>query len=125
MPIPATIISSISAISSRDVEFMTAAIAEAKRALDLNEVPVGAVVVRDGEIIGRGFNRPIGTTDPTAHAELLAIREASAFAGNYRLANSVLYATIEPCLMCYGASVHARVSTIANDDRPDTLIEID
>ena len=73
------------------------------------EVPVGAVVVREGRIIGRGSNRPIGANDPTAHAEILALREAAAALGNYRLNDCDLYVTIEPCAMCAGAMVHARI----------------
>jgi tRNA(adenine34) deaminase len=92
--------------------FMRAALGEARRAFDAGEVPVGAVVVLDGKIIGRGFNRPISSRDPTAHAEIVALREAAAAAGNYRLVGTTLYVTIEPCLMCVGAMVHARVETL-------------
>jgi len=83
--------------------------AEAARA---GEVPVGAVVVAGGEIIGRGRNAPVGTSDPTAHAEIAALRDAAARTGNYRLTGSTLYVTVEPCLMCVGALVHARVATL-------------
>jgi len=76
------------------------------------EVPVGAVVVLNGAVVGRGYNRPIGASDPTAHAEVLALREASRAAGNYRLPGATLYVTVEPCLMCVGAIVHARVATV-------------
>ncbi|HXH08140.1 MAG TPA: tRNA adenosine(34) deaminase TadA [Vicinamibacterales bacterium] len=76
------------------------------------EVPVGAVVVAGGEVIGRGFNRPIGDHDPTAHAEIVALREAGRAAGNYRLPGATLYVTVEPCLMCVGAMVHARIATL-------------
>src|SRR5271165_806705 len=76
------------------------------------EVPVGAIVVMDGEIRGRGFNSPIRLSDPTAHAEMLAIREAARVAGNYRLENSTLYATLEPCVMCAGALVQARIGRL-------------
>ena len=76
------------------------------------EVPVGSVVVLDGEIVGEGFNQPIGTNDPTAHAEMVALREAGRRTGNYRLVGSTLYVTIEPCQMCVGAMVHARVARV-------------
>jgi tRNA(adenine34) deaminase len=93
-------------------DFMLAALSEAVRAADAGEVPVGAVVVIDGEIVGRGFNQPIGTHDPTAHAEIVALRDAAARVGNYRLTGSALYVTVEPCLMCVGAMIHARVGTL-------------
>ena len=92
--------------------FMRAALAEARRALEAGEVPVGAIVVLDGQIIGCGFNQPIGANDPTAHAEIVALRAASRARGNYRLVGTTLYVTIEPCLMCVGAMVHARVGTL-------------
>ena len=85
--------------------FMRAALDEARRALEAGEVPVGAIVVLDGQIIGCGFNQPIGANDPTAHAEIVALREASRARGNYRLVGTTLYVTIEPCLMCVGAMV--------------------
>lgn len=85
------------------------ALREAQRALALGEVPVGAVVVRDGQIVGRGCNRPITTNDPTAHAEVLALREAGQTIGNYRLLDCDLYVTVEPCAMCAGAITHARI----------------
>ena len=91
---------------------MRLALAQAALARAAGEVPVGAVVVQDGAVVGRGYNRPIGTSDPTAHAEVLALREAARAAGNYRLTGSVLYVTVEPCLMCVGAIVHARVATV-------------
>ena len=91
---------------------MGAALAEARRALDAGEVPVGAVVAIGDEIVGRGFNQPIGSGDPTAHAEIVAIREAAHHVGNYRLLGAVLCVTIEPCLMCVGALVHARIGTL-------------
>ena len=81
----------------------------AQRARDENEVPVGAVLVRDNQIIGEGWNRPVGSHDPSAHAEIQALRAAGAAAGNYRLTGSTLYVTLEPCVMCAGAIVHARV----------------
>jgi tRNA(adenine34) deaminase len=88
---------------------MEEALREAQRALALGEVPVGAVVVRDGEIIGRGCNQPITSNDPTAHAEIVALREAGVVAGNYRLLNCDIYVTVEPCAMCAGAITHARI----------------
>jgi tRNA(adenine34) deaminase len=92
--------------------FMRAALDEARRGFSAGEVPVGAVVVVDGQILGRGFNQPIGTHDPTAHAEIVAIRGAARAIGNYRLVGSTMYVTIEPCLMCVGAMVHARVGSL-------------
>jgi tRNA(adenine34) deaminase len=93
-------------------ELMAGALDEARRARDAGEVPIGAVVAIDGEIVGRGFNQPISSGDPTAHAEIVAIREAAGRAGNYRLTGATLCVTIEPCLMCVGALVHARVGTL-------------
>jgi len=93
-------------------QFMRAALAEAREARRLGEVPVGAVVVLDGRIVGAGCNQPIGMHDPTAHAEILAVREAARAAGNYRLTGAALYVTVEPCLMCVGAMVHARIGTL-------------
>jgi len=91
---------------------MDAALAEARRARDAGEVPVGALVSLDGEIVGRGFNQPISAHDPTAHAEIIALRAAAARVGNYRLTGATLYVTVEPCLMCVGAIVHARIETL-------------
>jgi tRNA(Arg) A34 adenosine deaminase TadA len=91
---------------------MDAALDEARRARDCGEIPIGAVVALDGEIVGRGFNQPISSGDPTAHAEIVAIREAARRVGNYRLTNAILCVTIEPCLMCVGALVHARIGTL-------------
>jgi tRNA(adenine34) deaminase len=91
---------------------MSEALAEARRARDAGEVPIGAVVVLDGEIVGRGFNHPVGAADPTAHAEIAAIRDAASRIGNYRLTGATLCVTIEPCLMCVGALVHARIGTL-------------
>ena len=93
-------------------QFMRLAIAEAGKALAAGEVPVGAIVVLDGAVVGAGFNQPISASDPTAHAEVLALRAAAARVGNYRLTGSTLYVTAEPCVMCVGALVHARVSTV-------------
>ncbi|MBI4887096.1 MAG: tRNA adenosine(34) deaminase TadA [Acidobacteria bacterium] len=92
--------------------FMHAALDEARRALAAGEVPVGAVVVSGGEIVGRGFNQPIAAFDPTAHAEVVALREAARLTGNYRLTGATMYVTVEPCLMCVGALVHARVGEV-------------
>ena len=91
---------------------MAAALQEATRARDAGEVPIGAIVALDGEVIGRGFNQPISAGDPTAHAEIVAIRDAARRAGNYRLTGATLCVTIEPCLMCVGALVHARIGTL-------------
>ena len=96
-----------------DYDFlMRAALDEARRARDAGEVPIGAVVGFDGTIVGRGFNQPIGARDPTAHAEIVAIRDAARRIGNYRLTDATLCVTIEPCLMCVGALVHARIRTL-------------
>ena len=84
----------------------------AQRALEIGEVPIGAVVVRNGEIVGRGWNRTISDHDPTAHAEIVALREAGATIGNYRLGDCDLFVTIEPCAMCSGAMVHARIERL-------------
>jgi tRNA(adenine34) deaminase len=93
-------------------ELMDAALNEARSARDTFEVPIGAVVAVDGEIIGRGFNHPIKGLDPSAHAEIAAMREAAIHLGNYRLTGATLCVTIEPCLMCVGAMVHARIGTL-------------
>ncbi|MGH9516337.1 MAG: tRNA adenosine(34) deaminase TadA [Terriglobales bacterium] len=92
-----------------DELWMQEALRAAQRALDLGEVPIGAVVVFEGKIVGRGFNRNLADSDPTAHAEVMALREAGAALGNHRLGNCDLFVTIEPCAMCAGAMVHARV----------------
>jgi tRNA(adenine34) deaminase len=92
--------------------FMRAALEQAREARRRNEVPIGAVVVLDGRIVGAGFNQPIASADPTAHAEIVALREAARQLGNYRLTGATLYVTVEPCLMCVGAMVHARVATL-------------
>ncbi len=91
---------------------MREALTLAGEAAGQGEVPVGAVVVKDGKIIGRGYNRPITTSDPTAHAEIVAMREAAAHLGNYRLIGCELFVTLEPCVMCVGAMVHARIARI-------------
>jgi tRNA(adenine34) deaminase len=92
--------------------FMRMAIEQAHEARRAGEVPVGAVVVVEGEVVGRGFNQPIRSHDPTAHAEIVAMRDAARRVGNYRLPGATLYVTIEPCLMCVGAMVHARIGTL-------------
>jgi len=92
-----------------DEHYMGQALMEARKAAELGEVPVGAVVVRKGEVIGRGHNKPISSHDPSAHAEVLALRAAGVFAGNYRLSECDLFVTIEPCAMCAGALTHARI----------------
>jgi tRNA(adenine34) deaminase len=92
---------------------MQAALAEARKAWDQAEVPVGAIVVDPaGEIIGRGHNQPIASADPTAHAEIVALRQAAACRGNYRLPGCVMYVTIEPCIMCLGALLQARIQRL-------------
>lgn len=99
-------------MDSIDQGFMRAALDLAREAAAADEVPVGAVLVVDGEIVGRGFNQPILRHDPTAHAEIMAIRDASVRLGNYRLPGSTLYVTLEPCVMCSGAIMHARVERV-------------
>ncbi len=99
-------------MSERDEFFMREALALAREAGTLGEVPVGAVVVLDGEIVGRGFNHPIGRHDPTAHAEVMALRDAAKSLGNYRLPGCELYVTLEPCVMCSGAIFHARIARV-------------
>ena len=95
-----------------DERWMRQALLEARRALLAGEVPIGAVLVRGEALLARGFNRPIGTSDPTAHAEVVALREAARLEGNYRVPGSTLYVTLEPCLMCVGALLHARVERV-------------
>ncbi|AMY07657.1 tRNA-specific adenosine deaminase [Luteitalea pratensis] len=98
--------------SAHAIDYMREAVRLAGTAAALGEVPVGAVVVRDGVIIGRGYNRPISGVDPTAHAEIVALRQAAAYVGNYRLTGADLYVTVEPCTMCAGALVHARIARL-------------
>jgi tRNA(adenine34) deaminase len=95
-----------------DREAMEAALAEAGKAAEAGEVPIGAVAVRDAEIVGRGQNRVLRDNDPTAHAEIVALREAAAALGNYRLNGCTLYVTLEPCAMCAGAMIHARIDRL-------------
>ncbi|PYC28317.1 tRNA adenosine(34) deaminase TadA [Pseudomonas alcaligenes] len=97
---------------SQDERFMREALALAAEGAQRGEVPVGAVLVQDGEVIGRGFNCPISTSDPSAHAEMVAIRAAASAVQNYRLPGSTLYVTLEPCSMCAGLIVHSRVSRV-------------
>ena len=99
-------------IEDVDVTFMHQAIKLAKKGRELNEVPVGALVTFKGEIIGKGYNQCIQNQDPTAHAEIIAMRAAAKHIGNYRLNECNLYVTLEPCLMCFGACVHARISKL-------------
>jgi len=98
--------------TQEDRRLMRRALELAQLASDADEVPVGAVVVIDGVIVGEGYNRPIATRDPSAHAEMQALRDAAQRAGNYRLPGSVLYVTLEPCVMCAGAIMHARVGRV-------------
>ena len=95
-----------------DLAYMEHALKLAQRAMAEGEVPVGAVVVSEGRVVGEGWNRPISTNDPTAHAEIVALRDASLRLGNYRLSDCTLYVTLEPCPMCAGAIVHARVQRV-------------
>jgi tRNA(adenine34) deaminase len=95
-----------------DAELMREALDLARDAAAAGEVPVGAVVARDGVVIGRGCNRPVGSNDPSAHAEILALRDAAARSGNYRLTGCELYVTLEPCAMCAGAILHARIGRL-------------
>ncbi|WP_426071267.1 tRNA adenosine(34) deaminase TadA [Janthinobacterium sp. DSP2-3-3] len=98
--------------SARDARYMQLALEQAQHAWDLGEVPVGAVVVKDGEVIAVGYNQPIGRRDPTAHAEVMALRAAAEKLGNYRLPGCELYVTLEPCVMCSGAMLHARLARV-------------
>ena len=100
-----------------DEEYMRAALELAGEAERRGEVPVGSVVVLDGAVIGRGFNQPIAASDPTAHAEIVALRDAGRRVGNYRLPGATLYVTIEPCQMCVGAMIHARIARLVYGTR--------
>ncbi|MEK7993170.1 MAG: tRNA adenosine(34) deaminase TadA [Planctomycetota bacterium] len=107
--------------------FMRLALEQAALARALNEVPVGAVLVLEGVVIGAGYNQPITAHDPTAHAEVIALRAAAAALGNYRLTGSTMYVTVEPCLMCVGAMVHARVGTVvygATEPRSGAIVSM-
>lgn len=99
-------------MSDTDFHWMREALALAREAGAADEVPVGALVVKDGEVFGRGFNRPIGGHDPTAHAEVMAMRDAAQRLGNYRLVDCTLYVTLEPCVMCAGAIMLARIASV-------------
>lgn len=108
---------------STDTDYMKQALALAQQAAQAGEVPVGAIVVKDGIVIGRGSNAPIGTHDPTAHAEIQAMRDAAQHLGNYRLVDCTLYVTLEPCAMCSGAIQHARIARLvygASDPKTGT-----
>ena len=118
-------------IDAPDADWMRQALALAEHAARRGEVPVGAVLVRDGgsgdELVGQGSNRVIGNSDPTAHAEIIALRDAAARLGNYRLPDTTLYVTLEPCLMCAGALVHARVKRLvfgAREPRTGAVISL-
>jgi tRNA(adenine34) deaminase len=95
-----------------DAEFMRRALELSRRGAGEGEVPVGAVVVADGQVVGEGWNRPIAAHDPTAHAEIQALRAAASALGNYRITGATLYATLEPCAMCVGAMFHARIARL-------------
>ena len=95
-----------------DQQYMRMAIEQAQLAAQSGEVPVGAVLVRDGQVISKAFNKPIANHDPSAHAEMLALREAALSEGNYRIPGSTLYVTLEPCAMCSGAMLHARIDRV-------------
>lgn len=95
-----------------DEYWMQTALSLARRAASVGEVPVGAVLVKDGVVLGEGWNQPLGSRDPSAHAEIVALRQAGLATDNYRLSGSTLYVTIEPCTMCVGAMVHARVERL-------------
>lgn len=95
-----------------DQQFMRLAIEQAQLAAQLGEVPVGAVLVKDGQVISKAFNKPIANHDPSAHAEMLALREAALIEKNYRIPGSTLYVTLEPCAMCSGAMLHARIDRV-------------
>ncbi len=110
----------MSDVSTQDIDYMQHALGLAARAESEGEVPVGAVVVLNDTIIGEGWNRPIISRDPTAHAEIVALRSAAAQIGNYRLTGATLYVTLEPCPMCAGAMVHARVARVVYG-APDPL----
>jgi tRNA(adenine34) deaminase len=98
--------------TAADAGFMQLALAQAQIARELGEVPVGAVLVKDGLVVAAGYNRPIGSHDPTAHAEIMALRAAAQTLGNYRLPGCALYVTLEPCVMCAGAMLHARLARV-------------
>jgi len=106
------LVTKVFSTSAEDVSFMQRALALARHGMDAGEVPVGALVVLDGRIVGEGFNAPILRHDPTGHAEIAALRAAAVAVGNYRLPNATLYVTLEPCCMCAGAIMHARLARV-------------
>ena len=111
-------------MTAEHLQFMAEAVAEARRAEAEGEVPVGAVAVADGQVVGAGHNRPIGLGDPTAHAEILAIRAAASTLKSYRLTTTSIYVTLEPCVMCVGAMLNARIVRVvygARDDKAGAL----
>ena len=95
-----------------DEKFMRLALHEAQKSIEMNEVPVGAIIVMNGEVISKSHNKSISQNDPTSHAEINALRNAAEKIGNYRLTGATLYATLEPCAMCYGAIIHSRISRL-------------
>jgi tRNA(adenine34) deaminase len=95
-----------------DTQYMDLALAEARKAEQAEEVPVGAIIVFEDAVIGSGFNQPISTNDPTAHAEIVALRAAAQSVVNYRLSGATVYCTVEPCMMCAGAMIHARIARL-------------
>lgn len=108
-----------------DIDFMRLALAEAEQGALLGEVPVGAVLVVNGSVVGKGFNQPISSHDPSAHAEMVAIRQAAEALGNYRLPGATLYVTLEPCTMCAGLLVHSRIARLvygASEPRAGAVI---
>ena len=114
----------VESVAMSDEQFMRRALELARHAQSEGEVPIGAVVVLDGQIVGEGWNRPIGSSDPTWHAEIHAMRSAAAAVKNYRLSNSILYVTLEPCDMCVGAMFHARIDRVvfgATDPKKQVL----
>lgn len=111
--------------SEQDHQWMQQALALAKQAATVNEVPVGAVIVSGGQIIGSGFNQPISSNDPCAHAEIIALRAAAQRLQNYRLVGATMYVTLEPCMMCAGAMVHARIARLvygATDPKTGAIV---
>ena len=112
VPLPMTNVAGMDTVEAEDARRMGLALEEARLGDAAGEVPVGAVVVLDGRVIGRGHNRVIAASDPTAHAEIVALRDAARAAGNYRLAGAALYTTVEPCPMCCGAALNARVARV-------------
>jgi tRNA(adenine34) deaminase len=117
----------INETNSQDVFFMRRALTLAQKAASADEVPVGAVAIANNEIIGEGFNCPIGTHDPTAHAEIMALRQAAQKSNNYRLPEVTLYVTLEPCVMCVGAMLHARIKRLvfgAIDQKTGAVVSV-